>query len=134
MAAISLTDMRRGTFDPHRLVVPTYLEFDQQIRAAWHDSHPRSAPPESYRALNEIDLRRQWISYVIGRYERGAHIPDRVWRMLTADQRDTLLETSMRAQLGGITAHSDTPNRAPRLPLTDRGDPRRVSRPARKAS
>jgi hypothetical protein len=124
---LSLTSIRYGSYDPVPGVVPTYLQFDQKIRARWHKNNPHRGRDASYRALSEVELRRQWLTYIIGRYDRGALVPDGVWRMLTAGQREAFL-ASPRAQLGRVTSYSETPNRAPRLPLDDAGDPRRVTR------
>lgn len=126
MEAISLISIRSGTFDPEPNVVPTYLEFDHQIRARWCRNNPTRPEADSYRALSEVALRREWLTYVIGRFERGAMIPGRVWRTLTAGQLDAFLGCN-RAQVGHLTIRSETPNKAPRLPLDRCGDPRRLT-------
>lgn len=118
----NLDDIRLRSFDPVPGVVPSYLEYDIQRRQRWKQQHPGAPDNDSYRALSDRRLRSDWLQYVIGRYERGGIVPHHVWHMFTSEQKALFL-SCLRAQLGGVTEHSKSPNHAAQLPLNRFGDP-----------
>ena len=117
-----LEDTRNGVFDPMPGIVPTYLQYDIGRRRRWERENPSKPPEQSYRELSEVQLRRDWLLYAIGRYERGASVQMRTWRMLTRQQREEFI-MSPRARRGGVGMHSESPNNVPAMRLNHLGDP-----------
>lgn len=117
---IYLILVRRGLYDLGGRI-PSFREFDgmrrrdvaRQLGISFNDT---------YRYLHDDGLKKLYVEYVAGRFDRGGRIADRHWRIMDFQVKKAVAHT-LRGKLAGLTEQCASVNDAPRLPLNDKGDP-----------
>ena len=102
--------------------VPSFREFDGLRRREIIAEHENLTFNETYRYLPDEGLRHSYNTYVLGRFARGALIPDRLWTKLDWETRTSISDTT-RGRIGRITPDSPSVIFCPKPTLTECGDP-----------
>lgn len=114
-----LAAARAGSYDIG-LRIPAFCEFDGQRRREVA-AELNVGFIDTYRVMPDEGLRAAYGEYIAGRFERGAHIPDRIWRHLSRRHRIMVCDT-LRGRAARIGASQHSVSMAARLPLNSLGD------------
>lgn len=102
--------------------VPSYCDFDRQHRQLVSAQYGCDFV-DTYTALHDEGLRKIYATYIAGRFNRGATITNRLWRLLDPACRIAIADTD-RGRMGYLTLTSRNVQNCPTLPTRRAGKSR----------